>query len=144
MLVRTMIGGKWKNTLGSVMEVIPGIECDKFMGTYTTGVGNARKTHSMLGQFQYKEYQGRPCLLMTWSVQWTDPMDATKPPSCTTWSAQGVFDDIMNVCALDSTYVLRRYTDAFERWDQPIVNKDMFIRLEEDRFTCPEEDSEDE
>jgi len=135
--------GTWKAVLGSKLViwnaycVSSGDDVDGcpvwpkhggFNGVYSTSVGRASEKHNVSGgSWQYCLVDGTPCLLVTFSVQWTKLNTPDGLPSCTCWSAQGVFNSVGTLCFLDSTYILRRYTTAKSGWDQPVVNKNWFL-----------------
>lgn len=142
--------GTWRNDLGSRMKIIAAYEVSsvpeepdeenpllvtqgEFRGSYLTGVGHAVKEHHITGgSWQFREMVSKPCLLVMFTVQWTKLVSPDKPPSCTCWNAQGLFEVDGSLTRLDSTYTLRRYTAAFRGWDQPVVNKDMFLKIEDE------------
>ena len=125
--------GAWTNDLGSTMNIKgvtgAGGPDGCFFGTYLTGVGKAEVVHQLSGgTWQFCLVDDKPCLLVLFNVQWTELVGENALPSCTCWSAQGGFNEDGTLCCLDSTYLLRRYTDAKNGWDQPVVNKNVFAK----------------
>jgi len=125
---------KWKNELGSVMSIE--VQCltnKTFKGRYYTSVGNIEKDqgHDLSGTYQIKPWidndeNFRAVILLNWSVQWTQLKDTKKPPSSTSWSAQVIFDDKLKLVEINSMYLLRRYSNEKDCWDQPVVGKNVF------------------
>ena len=120
-----MFNGKWKNQLGSVIE-LKEQENNTIVGKYWTAVGNAEYA-KIIGSYQKEQFEGSTSLLITFMVHWVDRKDPKKPPSCTVWTGQGIFENEV-LKAIDTTWLLRRFTKQKLCWDGVLINKDYFVK----------------
>lgn len=128
------IEGIWKNQLGSEFK-IKDVKNGMFIGHYGTAVGNVKKEdeHNARGTYQVNEWteektgKTHKVFLLSWSVQWKKMKKKDAKPSCTTWNAQAILEG-EKVVAIDSTWLLRRFSTSKNLWDAVLTSKDYFVK----------------
>lgn len=121
-----MLKGKWKNQLGSILEVDEEREDGSFSGSYGTAVSRGDSLpppHNVRGSFQICSDGGA---LVSFMVCWKIVKEGKEIRSNCTWNGK-LFS---GKDSFDCTWLLVTDLPDQEQWRSVFTNKDSFSRFE--------------
>lgn len=119
MSFQQQISGRYKNELGSEMEIK--VINNEINGFYISKVGNATDRYLLVGRINFENEISST--LFTFSVSWNNQYGNSN--SVTSWSGQYYKDENK----LYTTWILTRRCLLKDRWSSQNVGSNIFIKI---------------